>query len=91
MPSLNPPKINKNPSPDREVFFLCSQVPQDRPELPQDVKVEAPSVPNDKFRHQKCQDPFAKMPRIESPRAMSNGQEPAAEGVAHRIPRPPKG
>ena len=29
---------------------LCSQVPQDRPEAPE----EAPSLPNDRFGHQRC-------------------------------------
>ena len=64
---------------------LCSQEPHDRPRVRQDAKVEAPRAPNNKFGHQKEQYMLPKMPRITSLKAMSNGQGPAAEGVAHNI------
>ena len=53
MGPLNRPKINKNPSLDLKVSFLVlPNVPgssQDRPRVPQDAKVEAPSMPNDTY------------------------------------------
>ena len=59
---------------------------QDQPKVPQDAKVEATSMPNDKFGHQE-----SKM-RLQICQAstilkqsMNNGRRPAAEGVAHRI------
>ena len=58
---------------------------QDRPRVPQATKVKPPSMQNNRFGYQKCQNPLATMPRICKPRAMSNGRGPAAADVAHKI------
>ena len=57
MGSLNPRKINKNPSLDLQVFFL---VLPNVPGSPQDAKVRPPSIPNYRFGYQKCQGPHEK-------------------------------
>ena len=48
---LNRQKINKIQAWTSQCPFLCSPMSQDRPRVPQDAKVEAPSMPNDTHGH----------------------------------------
>ena len=76
MVSINPPKMHKIQAWALMPSSLCSPMSQDRPRVPQDAKVEAPSMPNDKLVHTS---------KIHNLEAMSSGREPAAESVAHKI------
>ena len=57
MGSPNAPKINKNQAWTSKCPFLCSPLSQDRPRVLQDAKVKPPSMQNNRFGYQKCQDP----------------------------------
>ena len=80
MKSANPPKSHKNQSLDLKVFFLAPKCPR----VPQDAKVEAPSMAKDTFGLRKSKICLQKTLRIQHLISMSNGREPAAEGVAHK-------
>ena len=64
--------------------FLCSPKSQDRSNVPQDAKVEAPGKPNDNFGTKNLSY-VRKYVKNLNLAAMSNGQAPAAEGVAHKM------
>ena len=52
----------------------------------QDARVEAPSMPNDRFGHQHSEILSQRNQRINNLKAMSEGQEErAAKGVAHKM------
>ena len=54
MGSLTPPTIYENPNMDLEIpFVVRSQASQNPRKKPQDAKVEAPSMPNDRFGYKK--------------------------------------
>ena len=53
MSSLIQLKLNKIQASTSERPFLCSPVSQDRLQVPQDAKAEAPNIPHDKFGHRK--------------------------------------
>ena len=59
MGSLNPSKNNDIPSLDLKACFVV--LSSDRLRVPQDAKVNPPSMPNERFPHEKWQDPLATM------------------------------
>ena len=64
MGSQSRTKTKKNWTPGSP--FLCSQVPLDRPMFPQDVKVEAAGMPNDRFWPPKLKYPSKSVKHIKS-------------------------
>ena len=87
MGTRNLPKSRKIEALTQKCPSLCSEESHDRLTVHQDAKVEAPSMPYDKFGHQQKQYLFPRMPKITNLIAGSNGQGPAADGVAHEISR----
>ena len=74
------PRTNRYPNLDPNMSFL---VPQGRPRVPRDAKVEAPRIAKKRFGQQDTNIHLQK-PKICNLEAISKCQGPAAEGAAHK-------